>query len=81
MKNLVATLAFAVLALVPGGCDKGRDLHDSQIRQQLTAMLGDLYTDRAIPKAVSELDAILTINSQRMSLQQAEKLRQARSKM
>ena len=51
------------------------------LRQQLTTMLGDLYTDHAVPKAISDLNAILTVNSEKLSSQQKEKLTEARNKM
>jgi hypothetical protein len=76
----IATLLIAAVCLL--GCQKrDADLHDPAIRQQLTTMLGDLYTDHAVPKAISDINAILTVNSQKLSVQQSEKLGQARDKM
>lgn len=57
------------------------DYHDPALRHQLTQMVSDLHTDRAVPKVINDLDAILSVNSSRLGLDQKANLTLALGKL
>jgi hypothetical protein len=81
--------AIFIVAFVVVGCQqkdsnkqaKDAALQDPLLRQQLTSMLSDLHSDRAVPKAIEDLDAILSVNSAKLSSEQSLKLRSAKNKL
>jgi hypothetical protein len=71
MKKIIG-IALAAACLL--GCKK--ELHDSVLRQELTAMISSLDDQNkdASEKAYKDIDAILSVNSAKMSKEQQEKL-------
>jgi type III secretory pathway lipoprotein EscJ len=71
MKKIIG-IALAAVCLL--GCKK--ELHDQLLRQQLTAIIASLNDadDSAAKKAKDDIDAIISVNSSKMSEQQKQKL-------
>lgn len=78
--HMKVPLLIASLFLVALGCGQ-KNSSDPLLRQQLIAMIADLRNDRAVPRAISELDAIIAVNSSRLTIQQREKLSSASDKL
>jgi hypothetical protein len=75
MKKIIG-IALAAVCLL--GCKQ--ELHDSLLRQQLTTMVSSLDDQNAsaAKKAGDDIDAILSVNSAKMSEDQKSKLSSAR---
>ncbi len=78
--RLCVTFLMAAVFLI--GCQKtDSNFQDPLLRQQLTTMVSDLRADRAVPKATSDLRAILAVNSVKLSTLQKTKLETAMNKL
>jgi hypothetical protein len=63
---------------------KGTAFKDPAIRHQLTSMLGelaDVYSTRAVPSAIADLDALLSVNAGNFSASQYNNLATAKSEL
>jgi hypothetical protein len=54
---------------------------DALLREKLTNMLTALHSDRAVATSINELDAILAVNSSRLTSDQFVKLNEAKNKL
>jgi len=78
MKRIIG-IVLATACLL--GCKQ--ELHDPLLRQQLTTIVSSLNDENAstAQKAMAEIEAILSVNSAKMSEEQSNKLSSARLKL
>jgi len=79
MKKIIG-IALAAVCLL--GCKQGKkELHDPLLRQQLTTIVSSLddQNKKAADQASKDIDAILSVNSAKMSQEQKQKLSSANS--
>jgi cob(I)alamin adenosyltransferase len=81
MKKIIGIVLAAACLL---GCKPGKkELHDPLLRQQLTMIISSLNDkdDSVAKKALDDLDAILAVNSTKLSDEQSKKLRSAQNNL
>jgi hypothetical protein len=67
-----------------GSDTRGTAFKDPAIRHQLTSMLAelaDVYSTRAVPSAIADLDALLSVNAGNLSASQHNNLATARNEL